>query len=675
MEQAVSEGRSGRPPWLRPWLVVALAGWAEVGVELVDRANRQGLVEDIAFSPYHLVGYAALLTLGVYVIWAFSRALRHGDWRHAFPPLYGGLGLGFALLVTWIILDTAWRSTLGINPGIESGLSPPRLLIPVALALIAAGPLREAIRLRAQRGLAPGELIGRWAGVAAAGLIGGTLTLVAFNPVREPLNDWTVNTGADETEIWTMAADGTDQTRVLPAIGDGVDYSLPVWSPDGKRIAYTTWTNKGGVAQNLRNEDQTAAIWTMAADGTDRRLVVDGAAEDAQAWIAAWSPDGKWIAYSRGLNHPPTAAPDVQPNPEPGQLGQPSAAHGSSIWIVPAEGGTPQRLTSDAVDAIVGSWSPDGSKFALVVGTGGTSDVHVASINVGAPGSAATTAPQLSSEVALAADPASDGGPSWSPDGSLIAFTSDRSGNDEIYVVQAEQPSATPVSITQYEGSNWVPAYSPDGKRIAFVSDRSGESEVWSMAADGTDPRNLTNHPRHWDGQWSVNWSPDGNRLAYATASFPDAASSGWVREDFAAAESVLFAIALAIVALLIVALGAPFGAFTLVTAIMLVLAALPADQWRLIPAGVLAGFLVDLLVRSVRHRRRAHVAAAALPGLVNLAVGLTIGSAGTLAWSVTLLLGVGVASALIGWGLAELVARLLPHAPDVAPTAAASET
>ena len=91
------EGAAARlsAPWLRAWLVVGLAAWTLLGVLLVNRANQLGLLQDISFSPYHLVGYAALLVLAVYVAWTFFRALRHGRWRAAFPPLYGGLGLAF----------------------------------------------------------------------------------------------------------------------------------------------------------------------------------------------------------------------------------------------------------------------------------------------------------------------------------------------------------------------------------------------------------------------------------------------------------------------------------------------------------------------------------------------------------------------------------------------------
>ena len=641
-------------PWLRAWLVTGLALWVVLGVLLVNRADEQGLVEDISFSPYHVVGYAALLTLAMYVAWTFFRALRHGQWRNAFPPLYGGLGLALVLLISWVVIDPIWRETLGIRPGIEGGLAPPRLLIPMALVLIAIGPVREAIAERLEPGLRAGEIAIRWAGIVAVGVIGATLTFVAFNPVRLAINDWSVLPGSDNSEIWTMASDGSHQTRLLAAAGDGVDYSLPAWSPDGGRIAYTVWTNEGGLKQNPVNADQTAAIWTVAADGSDARLLVDGAPN--QAWIPAWSPDGQWIAYTLSETAAPSAG-DVGPqeNPAPGQVGPPSATAFSSIWIVRADGTGPLRLTPEGVDASSPAWSPEGDQLAYNVGTTGASgEIHVAAIADGA----------LSNDVVIAAGPANDWGPAWLRDARSIVFTSDRSGNDEIWLAPVDTTAGAPTQLTDDDAGDWVPAVSPSGARIAFASDRSGNADVWSMALDGSDATNLTRQPGGFDGTWSVSWSPDGTRLAYAAASFQDASSSGWVREDFAAAQALIFGLMLSAVALLVVALGAPLGAFAVVLGLIGASAALPTDEWRFVPGAIAAGLLVDLLVRSIPGRWRGRAAAAALPSLANLALGLTIGLGGTLYWSVTLLLGVCVASAALGWALAEAVERLLLHRP-----------
>jgi Tol biopolymer transport system component len=306
-----------------------------------------------------------------------------------------------------------------------------------------------------------------------------------------------------------------------------------------------------------------------------------------------------------------------------------------------------------------------GGQVAYIVDAGaGGSDIHVASFVEGAR-------PGLKDDHALAADPANDWSPAFSPDGTKIAFTSNRSGNDEIWLVTVADGALT--QLTDDGAGDWVPAFSPDGSRIAFVSDRSGDAEVWSMAADGSDPQNLTNHPQHFDGQWSVAWSPDGEHIAYGTGSYGDARLSGWVLEDSAAAQAILFGVALSILALLIVALGAPLGSFTIVLLIVFAISALSTDSWRFLPGAIVAGLVVDGLVASVRLRLRARVAAAALPAVANLAIGLTIGAGGTLAWSLTLLLGVAAASAVLGWGLAEAVDRLLQR-PHIAGHATTSE-
>jgi Tol biopolymer transport system component len=631
---------------------VGLAAWVTLGVLLVTRANNLGLVDDISFSPYHVVGYAALGALGLYVAWTFFRALPRGRWRSAFPPLYGGLGLGFLLIVAWVVLDPIWRTTLGIrDDSIENGLAPTRLLIPIGIALLASGPLREALALRAERGLRPDELRIRWAGVVATGILGSALTLPAFNPIQNPVSDYAYRPSVDASEIWVMSADGSAQTRLLQALGDGTDYSLPAWSPDGQRIAYTTWVNDGGAPQNAEFDEQSASIWTMAADGTDRRLIVDGG--DDQLWIPSWSPDGEWLAYTlTPLSDGTAMEPQQQPQPggAPGQAGPPASVVGASIWAVRPDGTDARRLTGEGEDGFGASWAPHGSQIAYVVTLGPQLGLYVATV----------TDTGLIDKRLLVREDRDLWGASWSPDGAWVGFTSNRSGNDEIYIVDSGGV-APPTQLTKDSAGDWVPAWYPDGSRIAFVSDRTGEPEIWSMAADGSDLRNLTNHPQHFDGTWSLSWSPDGSRLAYGNSAFQDPVASGWVREDLASAEMLLFALALAVLGLVLAALGAPAGGFGAVLTIVALAGAIPVDGWRFVPGALVAGLIVDGIVRAARPRWRSRVAAAALPALGTLGLGLTIGLGGTLAWSITLLLGVSFAAAAVGWGLGEAVERLLP--------------
>src|SRR5262249_34233147 len=94
----------------------------------------------------------------------------------------------------------------------------------------------------------------------------------------------------------------------------------------------------------------------------------------------------------------------------------------------------------------------------------------------------------------------------WSPDGTRLAFTSDRSASRQIHVMGAD--GSNPRQLTQGPGENQCPSWAPDGSRIA--------NELLVMNADGSLPRRLLQAPSFFG-----RWSPDNLKIAYISGSYP----------------------------------------------------------------------------------------------------------------------------------------------------------
>jgi tol-pal system beta propeller repeat protein TolB len=122
------------------------------------------------------------------------------------------------------------------------------------------------------------------------------------------------------------------------------------------------------------------------------------------------------------------------------------------------------------------------------------------------------------SQTRLTEDPAEDFSPAWSPDGKRLAFVSTRDGNAEIYVMNADGTGQT--RLTNNSASDLHPAWSPDGSHLAFVSNRDGNDEIYSIDAGGLNSTNLT---KNLGDDSSFSFSPNGAMIVFpATARTPN---------------------------------------------------------------------------------------------------------------------------------------------------------
>ncbi|HEY6888205.1 MAG TPA: hypothetical protein VI300_10510 [Solirubrobacter sp.] len=145
------------------------------------------------------------------------------------------------------------------------------------------------------------------------------------------------------------------------------------------------------------------------------------------------------------------------------------------------------------------AWAPDGHRLAFTSNRDGNEELYVLDTETGV-------------QTRLTFDPAEDHDPAWSPDGTRIAFATDRDGNSEIYVISAA--GGAPRRLTSDPALDQQPAWSSRGV-IAFASNRGGDLDLYVMDDLGGSVGRLT-HDRGPDADPS--WSPDGSQLAYTHA-------------------------------------------------------------------------------------------------------------------------------------------------------------
>ncbi len=222
------------------------------------------------------------------------------------------------------------------------------------------------------------------------------------------------------------------------------DSAFPAWSPDGTQIAFQS-KREGGNFQ----------VFIMDTNGNNKRRLSNGKGYAGQP---AWSPDGKSIAFLAG--------------------DKPDAGSPKELYLIPAEGDAPKKITSLGKDLRRPQWSPDG-KHIVYLESQGDRNSSIYSMN-----------PDGSSPLVLV-DQGFNSSPSFSPKGDKLAYYAviSTSGSD-IFIIQATGGATS--NLTHLSSDDYEPAWSPNGQRLVWASKRDANYKIVVGAVDGSNQKVIT---------------------------------------------------------------------------------------------------------------------------------------------------------------------------------------
>lgn len=307
--------------------------------------------------------------------------------------------------------------------------------------------------------------------------------------------------------------------------------SDPQISPDGKLVACVV--TKVDRAQNRRN----ASIWMTATDGSRAPWQFTTAPQSSTS--PRWSPDGKSLAFL-------SSRPESTPAPAPAAGTAPAATAESpraQVYLLSMNGGEAKRLTNLKNGVSVFRWSPDGTRLVVVSRTGPSdgradnkdrSDVrhyknssykfndtgwfddrrtHLWVVDV----------KSVSAKQITEGNDWNDSDPQWSPDGTRLAFVSNRTGkeyeenrNTDVWVINAS--GGQPTKISDHDEADNQPRWSPDGKWIAFtgeIHDRD-HPKIYLAPSTGGAPSTLAANGLDLI-PGGLEWSDDGKSIYFET--------------------------------------------------------------------------------------------------------------------------------------------------------------
>jgi Tol biopolymer transport system component/DNA-binding winged helix-turn-helix (wHTH) protein len=355
----------------------------------------------------------------------------------------------------------------------------------------------------------------------------------------------TTDPGRDDTPAWSpdgrliaflrFTSEGTADFIVVPALGGAerrVATAIPAfsrftsptmpnlnWSPDGRWLAF------GRFGRGV-HEAKERGIWLIAVDGSERRRLTD-----SLDIAPSFSPDGRYLAFIR--------------------FGATRSVHVLPLASAMTAAAAPRRVSPEMVWVLGLAWVPDGR--ALVFSSSGHLGLsrlqrvslgpdrlvplgmpeplpfgeQSRAVTVSATGRLVYSAQVRDSNIwkvsldgppRLAAAPLpgstfDDHVPDYSPDGKRIAFSSTRSGVEDLWISDAD--GSNPVQVTTFGGAQCSNAHwSPDGRTVLFASRRDGPGDLYLLRPDSGEQRRITDHA---SDENEPRWSRDGGTIFFVS--------------------------------------------------------------------------------------------------------------------------------------------------------------
>jgi TolB protein len=260
----------------------------------------------------------------------------------------------------------------------------------------------------------------------------------------------------------------------------------PQWSPDGEWIAY------------YQRHGERAGLMLVRADGSGFRILTDGPDYDANP---TWSPDGARLAFARGIGGMrgtwdvfvlDVATGGVErltdtPEREMHTSWSPDGRHiafirtegdGWDVYVMRADGGDLRRLTDTPAAEFHPKWSPDSRSVAFDSGDGAVREIRSVNLDGGEP-----------RRIVSLGDSAFAVAPAWSPDGAWLAFSlREEPGEESLRLLDVASGDLRSLAGQTGGGAFW----SPDGTRVAFHSDRTGEYAIYVVTVEGGEVRRIS---------------------------------------------------------------------------------------------------------------------------------------------------------------------------------------